>query len=65
MIGLHLKPEYTGLRERLLFQEHIFTGAAGADVIRLLPPLTISFETAARFMKSWHRLTAKEEKQPS
>lgn len=59
MIGLEIRPEYAGLRDRLLFEEHYFTGAAGASVIRLLPSLTISIETASRFMDSWHSLTAK------
>ena len=59
MIGLEIRPEYSGLRDRLLFEEHFFTGAAGASVIRLLPSLTISADTAARFMDSWHRLTRK------
>lgn len=59
MIGLQVKKEYAGLRDRLLFDEHFFTGAAGADVIRLLPSLTISIETASRFMDSWHKLTSK------
>lgn len=58
MIGLELKEEYVGLRDRLLFGEHFFTGAAGADVIRLLPALTISEETAAKFVAAWKRLTA-------
>lgn len=57
MIGLQIRQEYAGLRDRLLFEEHFFTGAAGADVIRLLPSLTISVATASRFMDSWHRLT--------
>ena len=59
MIGLEIRPEYAGLRDRLLFEEYYFTGAAGASVIRLLPSLTISIETASRFMDSWHSLTAK------
>ena len=59
MIGLEIRLEYAGLRDRLLFEEHYFTGAAGASVIRLLPSLTISIETASRFMDSWHSLTAK------
>lgn len=58
MIGLELKPEYIGLRDRLLFEKHFFTGAAGASVIRLLPSLTISRETADRFIKAWRELTA-------
>ncbi len=57
MIGLELKDEYVGLRDRLLFEEHFFTGAAGANVIRLLPSLTISETTAASFMAAWHKLT--------
>ena len=58
MIGLELKDEYVGLRNRLLFEKHFFTGAAGAQVIRLLPSLTISQETAASFVKAWKELTA-------
>ena len=57
MIGLELKDEYVGLRNRLLFERHFFTGAAGAQVIRLLPSLTVSQETAASFVKAWRELT--------
>lgn len=57
MIGLELKDEYIGLRDRLLFDRHFFTGAAGANVIRLLPSLTISKETAESFVTAWHELT--------
>jgi len=58
MIGLELKDEYIGLRDRLLFERHFFTGAAGAQVIRLLPSLTISQETAESFVKAWKELTS-------
>ena len=57
MIGLELKDEYVGLRNKLLFERHFFTGAAGAQVIRLLPSLTVSQETAASFVKAWRELT--------
>ena len=57
MIGLEIKEEYKGLRDRLLFERHFFIGAAGADVIRLLPSLTISEETAGKFVKAWKELT--------
>ena len=57
MIGLEIKPEYKGLRDRLLFEKHIFTGAAGADVIRLLPALNLPEEGAAKFMEAWKALT--------
>lgn len=58
MIGLELKDECIGLRDRLLFEKHFFTGAAGAGVIRLLPSLTVSGQTADRFIAAWKELTA-------
>ncbi|MCF0166496.1 MAG: aspartate aminotransferase family protein, partial [Bacteroidales bacterium] len=57
MIGLELNEGYETLRDRLLFEKHFFTGAAGAKVIRLLPSLTISEQTAARFVNAWKELT--------
>lgn len=57
MIGLELNNEYIGLRNKLLFEKHFFTGAAGAGVIRLLPSLTVSQETAESFVKAWKELT--------
>ena len=57
MIGLELNDEYVGLRNKLLFEKHFFTGAAGAQVIRLLPSLTISQETAESFVAAWRELT--------
>ncbi|MBR2226266.1 MAG: aspartate aminotransferase family protein [Bacteroidales bacterium] len=57
MIGLEIKPEYKGLRDRLLFEKHIFTGASGADVIRLLPALNLPEEGAAQFVEAWKALT--------
>lgn len=57
MIGLELKDEFVGLRDRLLFEEHFFTGGAGPKVIRLLPSLTISEATADGFIKAWQKLT--------
>lgn len=57
MIGLELNEHYAGLREELLFRKHYFTGAAGRQVIRLLPSLTISRQTAESFIKDWKELT--------
>ena len=57
MIGLEIKPEFKGLRDRLLYEKHIFTGASGADVIRLLPALTLPEEGAAQFVEAWKALT--------
>jgi len=58
MIGLEIKPEQAGLRDRLLREKHIFTGASGASVIRLLPALNLPEGAAAQFVEAWKALTA-------
>lgn len=60
MIGLELNEGYDGLRDKLLFEEHIFTGGAGANVIRLLPPLNITQTEIDQFMASLNKLTNNE-----
>lgn len=57
MIGIELGEEWTDLRDRLLFEKHIFTGGAGKNVIRLLPPLMITREDADRFLEAFNSLT--------
>ena len=57
MIGMELNPGYETLRDKLLFEEHMFTGGAGANVIRLLPPLTIDKQTADKFIDAVKKLT--------
>lgn len=52
MIGLEVKDGYESLREKLLLEKHFFTGAAGPKVIRLLPSLTVSEDTASRFISA-------------
>ena len=58
MIGIELNEGYTDLRNRLLFEKHIFTGGAGANVMRLLPPLCITKEIADEFLKAFNELSA-------
>ena len=58
MIGIELQPGCEGLRDALLFEKHIFTGSAGANVIRLLPPLCITKTDADLFIQSFNELTA-------
>lgn len=42
MLGIELLPEHAALRNQLLFGGHIFTGGAKNNVMRLLPPLSVS-----------------------
>ena len=50
MIGLEFDYPVKELRNKLLFEQHIFTGASGTNVIRLLPPLSLSQEEANCFI---------------
>jgi acetylornithine aminotransferase len=52
MIGIELNPEHAALRTKLLSEYKIFTGAAGANVIRLLPPLTVTEQELQRFTQA-------------
>ena len=42
MLGIEFLPEFGAVRNRLLFESHIFTGGAKNNVMRLLPPLSIA-----------------------
>lgn len=42
MLGVNFAPEYADVRNKLLFEDYIFTGGAKNNVMRLLPPLSIS-----------------------
>ena len=57
MIGIELSEEWADLRDRLLFEKHIFTGGAGKNVIRLLPPLMITRKDADAFLEAFNSLT--------
>ncbi len=52
MIGIEMGPEHTGVRNALLFEDHVFTGGAGANVVRLLPPLTITYDEIDIFLNN-------------
>ena len=50
MIGIELDIPYKEPRTRLIKEQHCFTGCAGTNVIRLLPPLCISKADADVFI---------------
>lgn len=52
MIGLEFDFPVKQLRESLLYDYHIFTGISGTNVIRLLPPLTLTTEQADDFINA-------------
>ena len=50
MIGIELDTPYKEIRNSLLFDQHVFTGCAGTNVLRLLPPLCLSIAEADEFL---------------
>lgn len=57
MIGVELEADYSELRNKLLFENHIFTGGAKNNVMRLLPPLSISKEEIDTFIDAFKKQT--------
>lgn len=58
MIGIELNVPYKEIRQRLLFEKHIFTGCAGTNVLRLLPPLCLSMAEADEFLENFKQVLA-------
>ena len=56
MIGVELDVPYKEIRNKLLFEEHCFTGCSGTNVLRLLPPLCLGEAEAADFLKRLERV---------
>lgn len=56
MIGMEFEEPIKELRQKLLFEEKVFTGVSGTNVIRLLPPLCLSMNEADEFLTRLHRL---------
>ena len=50
MIGIELNVPQKPVREKLLYEQHAFTGCSGQNVLRLLPPLTFTREMADDFV---------------
>lgn len=55
MIGIEIEGSGAEFRRRLLFEQHVFTGGAGASTVRLLPALTLTRELADRFLEAFNK----------
>ncbi|WP_418661221.1 aspartate aminotransferase family protein [Bacteroides ilei] len=56
MIGLEFEEPAKEIRRQLLFEQKVFTGASGTNVIRLLPPLCLSMAEADDFLEHLHKV---------
>ena len=51
MLGIELDVPYKDIRNRLVHEQHCFTGCAGTTTLRLLPPLCLTRSEADDFME--------------
>ena len=51
MIGVEFDAPIKEFRQRLVNEQHVFTGAASTNILRLLPPLTLTMEEAAEAIR--------------
>jgi acetylornithine/N-succinyldiaminopimelate aminotransferase len=56
MIGLEFKQPIKEIRSKLLTEYGIFTGVSGQNIIRLLPPLSLSIAEADDFLKAFREV---------
>lgn len=56
MIGIEFEEPIKEIRSKLLFEQKVFTGVAGTNTIRLLPPLCLSIEEAAEFISRFRQV---------
>ena len=59
MIGVELAVPYKEIRQQLLFDHHCFTGCAGTNILRLLPPLCLTKAEANDFIYRLKQVLAK------
>lgn len=59
MIAIEMDEPVKELRRSLIFDKHVFTGAAGTNIIRLLPPLCLTKEQADEFLARFSSLLNK------
>ena len=55
MIGIDLDIPHKDVRQPLIYQEHCFTGCAGTNILRLLPPLCLAKAEADEFIERLKR----------
>ena len=58
MIGVDLDVPHKDVRQPLIYQEHCFTGCAGTNVLRLLPPLCLTKAEADLFIDKLNKVFA-------
>ena len=58
LLGIEFNEPVAPLRQKLLYDKHIFTGVAGQNMIRLLAPLCLTKAEADRFLEAFNEVIA-------
>jgi acetylornithine aminotransferase len=58
MIGIDLDIPHKDVRQPLIYQEHCFTGCAGTNILRLLPPLCLTKDEVDLFITKLKKVLA-------
>jgi len=56
MIGIEFEGPVKEIRNKLLFDQKVFTGASGSNIIRLLPPLSLTLADANQFIERFKKV---------
>jgi acetylornithine aminotransferase len=56
MIGVEFVEPVKSMRDKLLFEEKVFTGITGTHVFRLLPPLSVTMDEAREFLRRFKKV---------
>ena len=59
MIGIELDVPHKDVRLPLIYDEHCFTGCAGTNTLRLLPPLCLTKQDADEFIEKLTKVLKK------
>lgn len=56
MIGVEMDVAQKDVRSKLIYDEHVFTGAASTNILRILPPLTLGKDEVDEFVAKLARV---------
>lgn len=56
MIGIEFSEPIKAMRTALVKEQHVFTGCASTNILRLLPPLTLTMDEAKEFLERLKRV---------
>lgn len=56
MIGVEMDIPQKDVRHKLIYDEHVFTGCASTNILRILPPLVLTKDDVDEFMKRFKKV---------